>query len=165
MRVAGADAGVLPMLCPAASVTLVSLSLLAAPACGQSAEDTARERQQRAEQAVCSASADVARRVARLDALPASRLDLDRAQAELVAIAGGLRTIRTAAGDLSVAQARQFRAAEASFQQQFGVVLQGLLMGRGVGATGIEADVESGLDDLRASHRATLAPVAGRWCA
>lgn len=140
-----------------ALITLALAAAAAIPGCGESAEEQAAARRERARETVCSTSAAVAGQVRRLEAQSAAQLDSGQVLSELASIGVRLKRIRGALGDLNAAEARELRAAEAAFrEQQFGGVVSGVVGGRTLGAENLEADLVPELDRLDAVWRRTM---------
>ena len=134
----------------------------ALPGCGgTSAQERAASK---AKVDVCSATADVGRRLGALDALPASQLDPQQTVGEVTGIAVRLKQVRDAFADLDAARAAQLRTAEAAFQEDFGTVVSGLVGGTTLGAENIGKDLAPALNRLDRRWQATLGQATGAWC-
>lgn len=120
-------------------------------ACGESDEE-------KAQNAVCDARADIERRVDDLAGLTITSVSIDRVTSNLEAIGDDLNTIADEQEQLSPERRREVEQAGERFRSQLETTARDLVSGE---TTGEEAGaaVGSSLDDLAKSFREAYAPV------
>lgn len=133
-----------------ALTTFGLLAALAMGACGESDEE-------RAQNDVCDARADIRSQVDTLTALPVSTASIDQANQSLSAIKSSLQDIADAQGDLASDRKEQVEAATRTFADQVrGIASQ-------VVASGTTGDapsaVRSAAQQLESSYEKALAPI------
>jgi Rad3-related DNA helicase len=131
------------------AVVLVSAALLVA--CGESEEE-------KAQNAVCDARADIERRVDDLAGLTITTASIEQVTNNLEGIRDDLEKIAAERDDLEPEQRREVEAAGEEFRSELETTARDLLSGA---ASGEEAGARVGaaLDDLAASFRDAYGPL------
>jgi major membrane immunogen (membrane-anchored lipoprotein) len=131
------------------TVVLASAALLVA--CGESEEE-------KAQNAVCDARADIERRVDDLAGLTITTASIEQVTNNLEAIRDDLETIAAERDDLAPEQRREVEEAGDEFRSQLETTARDLLSGE---TSGEEAGARVGaaLDDLAKSFREAYGPV------
>jgi Tfp pilus assembly protein PilP len=133
--------------------TLTGLALASAlilSACGESAEE-------KAQNTVCSARADIKKQVDELKGLTATTVSLDGVQANLKAIRKNLEKIRGAQGDLKGDRKQQAKTATEAFATQVKGV--GKQVVAGLTASEGKQQIKTALDGLAAGYKSALGPI------
>jgi hypothetical protein len=120
-------------------------------ACGESEEE-------KAQNAVCDARADIERRVDDLSGLTITSVSIDRVTSNLEAIGDDLNTIAAEQEQLSPERRREVEQAGERFRSQLETTARDLVSGETSGEEA-GAAVGSSLDDLAKSFREAYAPV------
>ena len=124
---------------------------LSVTACGESAEDRAQDK-------VCSARADIKKQVDELKSTTVSTASLDGVRSNLKAIQTSLQQIADAQRDLSGDRKQELQKANEAFKSQVSGVGRDVLAG--VASGGGEQQVKAALQGLADSYQKTLAPIS-----
>lgn len=151
---AGADGRVGPLAArtPIRRTTAALLvgAALAISACGESDEEKAQNQ-------VCDARADIEQQVEELSRLTVSTATLDGIKQNLSAIRDDLRKIKDAEADLSDERKQEVQAAT----EEFGSEVESIVgeVGGSLSLSGAASQLESSLKQLGESYRQALAPI------
>ena len=134
----------------ACSVLAAVLLVLALGACGESDEE-------KAQNTVCDAKADIGEQVDELKAVTPATITGDDVAQNLDAIKTDLKNIEAAQGDLSEDRRSEAEAANKAFTSS----IQGIAseLGSSLSATDAKAQVASALNQLAASYQKAFAPL------
>jgi Tfp pilus assembly protein PilP len=144
---------------PGSHKTLASVSMLLVPmlalaialtGCGES-------KQEQALKSVCSARSDIKTRIATLQSLTPSVATLPQIKDEASAIAGDLKKIQSAQGDLEPARKQQVQQATHTFEQQLKSVVSTLTSS--LSLSGAASQLEAALRQLVNSYASALGPI------
>jgi len=135
-------------------------------ACGESSTSTSTTTpQETATAEVCSARADIAAQIKKLEGLPVATSSITEAKKGLEAITADVHTIKNAQPELAAPRKEQVEAATAAFGQTLASVSSNaakavLLSGSGAGLSSAEAELKAALSELSKSYRQTLGPIS-----
>jgi len=133
--------------CSAIAVVILAVALAA---CGESDEE-------KAQNAVCDAKADIGKQVDELKNLTPATVTTDAVTQNLDAIKNGLKDISDAQSDLSSDRRSEAEAANKEFTSSVrGIASQ---LGSSLSASGAKAEVVSALQQLEASYQKAFAQV------
>jgi hypothetical protein len=134
----------------ACSVLAVVMLLFALGACGESDEEKAQNK-------VCDARADIAKQVDELEGLTPATVTADRVEQNLDAIKADLNDISDAQSDLSSDRRSEAEAATTAFSSS----VQGIAseVGSSLTAADAKAQVVTSLQQLQASYQKAFAPL------
>ena len=118
--------------------------------CGESDEEKAQNQ-------VCDARADIDKQVNELAALTPATATADGVQQNLDAIQNDLNDIKDAQGDLNEDRKQQVESANQEFSSQVQTVASDL--GTSLSASGAEAELESATTQLQTAYKQTLAKI------
>ena len=123
---------------------------LAISACGESDEEKAQNQ-------VCDARADIEQQVEELSSLTVSTATLDGVKQNLSAIRDDLRKIKDAEADLGDERKQEVRAAT----EEFGSEVESIVgeVGGSLSLSGAASQLESSLKQLGESYQQALAPI------
>jgi hypothetical protein len=134
----------------ACGIVAVTVFMFAVGACGESSEEKAQNK-------VCDAKADVGKQVDELQSLTAATVTSDGVTQNLDAIKTDLKDISDAQGDLSSDRRSEAEAANKAFTSSVqGIASQ---LGSSLSASDAKAGVVTALDELAASYQKAFAPV------
>jgi hypothetical protein len=134
----------------ACSVLAVVMLVFALGACGESSEEKAQNK-------VCDARADIAKQVNELKGLTAATVTKDAVTQNLDAIKTDLNDISDAQSDLSSDRRSEAEAATKAFTTSVQEVASQL--GSSLSATDAKAQIVTALNQLAASYQKTFAPL------
>jgi SMC interacting uncharacterized protein involved in chromosome segregation len=136
----------------ARSIGVVLLLLVAGTAigCGESDEE-------KAQNDVCDARADIQQRVDNLSSLTLSTATVESVQEDLQGIQDDLKKITDAQGDLNDERKQEVEAANKEFTSQLDAIASDL--GSNLSLSGAEAKLRTAADQLASSYRQTFAKV------
>jgi hypothetical protein len=136
----------------ARSIGVVLLLLVAGTAigCGESDEE-------KAQNDVCDARADIQQRVDNLSSLTLSTATVESVQEDLQGIQDDLKKITDAQGDLNDERKQEVEAANKEFTPQLDAIASDL--GSNLSLSGAEAKLRTAADQLASSYRQTFAKV------
>jgi hypothetical protein len=131
-------------------VLLLSAAVLTGAACGESEEE-------KAQNAVCDARADIQKRVDELSGLTVETATVNGVKEDLDAIGDDLQKIKDAQGDLNQERKQQVESANKTFASQVEAIVNDL--GTDLSLSGAAAKLQSALEQLAASYKQTFAQV------
>ena len=131
-------------------VAALAVAVVALGACGESKQDKAQNR-------VCDARANISKQVDTLKGLTPSTATTDQIQSSLQSIGDSLKTIGEAQSDLNADRRKEIQAAN----QQFTAQLQdiGSTVLRSTSLSEAESRLKAAVDKLSQSYETTLATV------
>jgi hypothetical protein len=133
------------------SALLVATGLvLVLAACGESDEEKAQNK-------VCDARADIQKQVAELSNLTLATATVDGVKQNLTAIQDDLKQIKDAEGQLSDERRSEVETASQTFGSQVESIVGDL--GSSLSVSGARSQLQSALDQLAQSYQQTLAPI------
>jgi hypothetical protein len=130
---------------------LVGVVLVSLASCGGESDE------ERAQNRVCDARADVQRQLNELENLSVTTATLDGIERRITAIKDGVATIRDAAGDLAEQRRSQIQASSATFGSQVQSILDDL--GKGGSLKRGLTELQNSLIQLRDSYQNNLAAI------
>jgi uncharacterized protein YjbJ (UPF0337 family) len=133
-----------------ALASLAAVAALAVGACGESKED-------KAQNAVCSARADIGKQVDQLESLTISTATADDVQQSVTAINSDLSKIKDAQGDLSDDRRQQVEAATKTFTSQVQSIIESL--GSSTSLRDAASQLTSATQQLATAYEQTFAPI------
>jgi hypothetical protein len=137
---------------PIVAVVLIVLAALAVGACGDDESD-----EEKAQNQVCDARADIQKQVEELSNLTISTATTEGIEQNLQAIEDSLGEIKDAEGDLNAGRKQEVQSATDQFSSEVESVVQ--TVGRSTSLSQAATQLTSAFDDLSQSFQQTLQPI------
>jgi hypothetical protein len=138
------------MLRKPTAIAALALSAVAFAACGESAQEKAKAQ-------VCEARSDIAKQVSTLSGLTLTTASVTQVKTGVEAIAGDIKKIKDAQGNLDPARKEQVESATQTFASEVTKIVSGLASN--LSLSNAETQLKSAVSQLTASYKQTLAPI------
>jgi hypothetical protein len=134
------------------ALAALGLSALAVAACGESSQEKAKAQ-------VCSARADISKRITKLGELTLSSNLPSEIKSGAEAIGKDLTKIKDEQDKLAPARKEQVQSATRTFESQVSSTVSGLLSTKSLSLSNAEAQLKSAASQLASSYKGALAPI------